>query len=1005
MSFKKFLKLLPKIIFPLLIVLITGYLCFKNYTPGTYLIGWDSLHPEFNFPEAFRRVLEGVWRGDQGVGAIAAHSHMADWPRIVILWIESLIIPTSLLRYSYIFLCLILGPLGVYRLMKSIMLGVTRAGEPQGRGSELVSRWKGPGAGERQDPDVVAGPVGSSSRPTFLAAAAGARRDSLRFRHPLCVELAAFLAALFYLLNLGTLQQFFVPFEMFPTQFAFLPWLILFVIKIFRQGRKWDYIAFALLTILASPQAYAATLWYAYFGALSVFVFVYFILGPSKKIFKKGLSLIVLTLLLNLYWILPNIYSVIYQSATVINANINLLFTPEAYLRNLGYEGLRYVLIQKNFLFDWRAFNYSTNQFTDLMFTWNRWLSVGGVLPTLYVLAGISVFGAILSIIRKDRIGVSILAVALYSLFFLAGGKYINFQNLHFPGGSIFAEALRMPFTKFSIIFELTLSVFFGYFFFVITSFTKLKFLKAFLEILLLLAVPSALIFTTLPMFYGNLISPIVRRNLPGEYKKVFSWFNSNAQGRVTVLPEINLWGWDYHSWHYEGSGFISFGLSDPLLVRDFDRWSSNNEDFYTQSSFALYANNPQAFINTLKKYQVEYVLLDESLINAGGSDAISYIPQIKNILDTSPDISKKAQFGFMTIYKVNIPEGEVSAPASFNKYNADLTYSEIDPLYPQGTYIEDSSSTTYPFINFDGRGDVKISASDTGTSSAQVKFVNTATNSTAAFDIQNPIINDLRQGGGQKEAVNCDLYKVGSVGKELTGKGILYTADGGGVSCDNLDYPDLKYSQSFVIRVSGQNLKGRSLKIYLFNWYTGQPVLQELLPNGNFDNYYFVYSQNLQGGGYSLNLETRSFVGVPSENLLTKVEIYPVNYGLLSGLEEGPVGSELTANFIAVTGVRKYLGWIYKVDTKGSGLIQLGQGYDNGWVALQLPFNVFHLSFLKHVKVDSWANGWIVPQSQIPDSGSRVLIIYLPQFLEWEGALVGVFVFLALVFRRQKNS
>ncbi len=32
--------------------------------------------------------------------------------------------------------------------------GVTRVGEPQGRGPELVSRWKGPGADERQDPNV-----------------------------------------------------------------------------------------------------------------------------------------------------------------------------------------------------------------------------------------------------------------------------------------------------------------------------------------------------------------------------------------------------------------------------------------------------------------------------------------------------------------------------------------------------------------------------------------------------------------------------------------------------------------------------------------------------------------------------------------------------------------------------------------------------------------------------------------------------------------------------------
>src|SRR4030042_4692453 len=85
-SNKKF-KLLLSILFPSIIFLVAAFICFKNYSPGTYLIGWDSLPPEFNFPEAFRRVWEGVYRAEQGVGVVAAHSHMADLPRIIFLWL------------------------------------------------------------------------------------------------------------------------------------------------------------------------------------------------------------------------------------------------------------------------------------------------------------------------------------------------------------------------------------------------------------------------------------------------------------------------------------------------------------------------------------------------------------------------------------------------------------------------------------------------------------------------------------------------------------------------------------------------------------------------------------------------------------------------------------------------------------------------------------------------------------------------------------------------------
>lgn len=939
-----------KYAFPLALILVSLILCIRNYSPGTYLIGWDSLHPEFNFPEAFRRVWEGVWRGEQGVGAIAAHSHISDWPRIVFLFLESLFLPNSFLRYSYIFLCLILGPIGMYFLLDYIF-----------------------------------------------------RRQ----KSGLEVSLAAFFGGLFYLLNLGTLQQFFVPFEMFPTQFAFLPFLFLYAFKIFREGKKRNYLIFAVLTIISSPQAYAATLFYAYFGALIVLCFTYFLLNRSASNLKRAFYIIGLTIILNLYWILPNIYSVIYQSQTVINANINLLFTPEAYLRNLGYEGLNNVLIQKNFLFDWRSFDYSKMQFTDLMQVWNQKLSSYGVLEILYLLSGISVVGAFISFIKKDKIGATVFIVALYSLIFLAGGRYIDFQNLRFPGASVLQEALRDPFTKFSIIFSFCLSFFFAYFFFSLISIFKKNSAKLLAGLLLLVSVPSAIVFTTTPMFQGNLISPIVRRDLPVEYKELFDWFNTNPSGRIAVLPMPNLWGWDYHSWNYEGSGFLTYGTSDPLLVRDFDRWSSNNEDFYSQASFALYANKPQVFMETLKKYQVKYLLLDESLINAGGINDILYTPQIKQILSNSSIASKVAEFGFLSVYEINPTVSEISAPPKFNKVASEFTYSSIDPAYPEGDYVQNSTGSELPFSNMDPKGDVEIKVLKSGLSS-ELSFTNTSTNKSVNLSVKNPVVENLSQNRGQPTAFNCDLYKVGSVGKEVNSNGILYTADGGGVSCDYLSYPNLSYSQGYVVRIVGKNETGRSLKIYFFNNYTKQPDLQELLPTGDFDESYFVYPKDINGAGYSLNLETRSFVGVPSTNLLTKVEIYPVDYQFLANSFNTSRLGNSDENNILVKNSIKYGNWLYKIDVQNSGLIELGQGYDFGWVAIpakDFPFNIFHFPLYKHVKVNSWANGWIIPPTIQPSSHQTIYIIFWPQILEWGGALAGIITLLILVFSRQKRS
>mgnify|MGYP001577884606 CR=1 FL=1 len=74
----------------------------------------------------------------------------------------------------------------------------------------------------------------------------------------------SFAGGIFYLLNLGTLQNFYVPFEMFTTQYAALGWLLLFATRYLEERKRKDLLLFSMTTLLATPQAYAATLFYAY---------------------------------------------------------------------------------------------------------------------------------------------------------------------------------------------------------------------------------------------------------------------------------------------------------------------------------------------------------------------------------------------------------------------------------------------------------------------------------------------------------------------------------------------------------------------------------------------------------------------------------------------------------------------------------------------------------------------------------------------------------------------
>ena len=87
------LKRLQKSFFPVVLILIIGLLVWKNYVPGTWLSGWDTLHPEFNLSVYLRRAFSGAWQEHQGLGVAASQAHAAEIPRLFIISMLTLILP------------------------------------------------------------------------------------------------------------------------------------------------------------------------------------------------------------------------------------------------------------------------------------------------------------------------------------------------------------------------------------------------------------------------------------------------------------------------------------------------------------------------------------------------------------------------------------------------------------------------------------------------------------------------------------------------------------------------------------------------------------------------------------------------------------------------------------------------------------------------------------------------------------------------------------------------
>ena len=181
------------------------------------------------------------------------------------------------------------------------------------------------------------------------------------------------------------------------------------------------------------------------------------------------------------------------------------------------------------------------------------------------------------------------------------------------------------------------------------------------------------------------------------------------------------------------------------------------------------------------------------------------------------------------------------------------------------------------------------------------------------------------------------------------------------------------------------------SLKIYLYNWESKRVELEELLPTGNFDEYYVIYPKNnadletqlgtRTSSGYTLNVETRSFGRIASENIIEKIEFVPFDINLVNNLYTEPKlkGSTLQGD-LEIKSVKKYGTAIYRVETTGSGILELGQGYEKGWIGISTENS--KLKTLQHIKVNGWANGWVIKFSVL----SPVYLIFWPQFLEWGG-------------------
>jgi len=538
------------------LILITLTLSYLNYDKGTYLSGWDNLHPEFNPSLYLKRNLFAVWQEYQSTGLLGGMAHAADLPRVILIYLVSLtnLVPNNLIRYLTTFLPLVLGPIGVHLLLKQIFVN-----------SKLSHK---------------------------------------------SIQSSTFLAGLFYLLNLSTLQTFFIPFETFTWFYGALPFLIYFLLVYFKTPKLSNFLRLFLISFLSGTAFYVETLFLVFLICLIPFFIEH--VFRTKKYFVNSLHVIqsgLAIILPHLYWLLPVAFFVFTNSQIATQNHINSISSIETYYRNLEFANPKSLLTLHSYLFKYLDLGIN-NKYDFLLGPWLNHLNSPTITAIGIFFGVIILLGIYYSLKTKLAYHRSFLGILAFCSFFLLGGGLLINSTIPLIG-----ELLRSPYTKFSLPLAFSLSYFFAVgIIFILDIFA---FLDTRLTYNLTLFTFAFLLFTYMsPAFSGNFTNKNMRVNIPSEYFELFEYLNNKpADHRIANFPQHTFWGWNYYSWGHRGSGFTWYGIKQPILDRAFDVWEKTSQDYYEEISTALYSQNHQKFNETIDKYNIAHLLLDTSVI------------------------------------------------------------------------------------------------------------------------------------------------------------------------------------------------------------------------------------------------------------------------------------------------------------------------------------------------------------------------------------------------------
>lgn len=641
MHWREFMSIIKKNRYLFFLFAIVLLVCATNYTFGTWLTGWDNLHAEFNLPMNIYRSIFAVWQEYQGMGLLGGMAHASDLPRQLFLLVFSFVLPASFLRYFFMFVMLFVGTLGTYKITKDIFL----ANQPSG------IRDKG-----------------------------------------------AFLAALFYLLNIGTVQYFFVPFEPYSAFWGFFPWEVFGAIRFLQNPTKRNLLFLALINILAIPQAYVQTIFLVYTICLTILLGTFLFRYRSKMALWICMKIVLVIFCVNAFWILPNAYFTVTNVGTTQFAMMNKVNNDRAFAMNKGRGTLADFPLLRGFYYDFLSFNPTTNRYEFMMNEWKKHYDT--VIPAII---GYAFFGIVLlGLIKKSTYRPFLLGLfLLFGVALLSDTIVISLFNDFLRSLPIVNQIFRNPFTKFIVPAIFVFSICFGLGMATLLQFAQKK--NKYVPTAIVILSVLLLSWNAFPIFKGEFLSKGVRINIPQEYFDLFSYFKKqDKSARIMNLPQGSYWGWGSYSWGATGSGFLWYGIEQPILDRAFDVWSKPLEGYYWEMWYALKKKDQQLFNQIIDKYHVTYIIYDTNY-TPSDSNPFKALYNQKSLLTNNKHVVLVKKMGSILVYKtktVPAPKNNLLLAKNLGTVKGHEQFSNEDTAFAKlGPYIEKKSATESGYL------------------------------------------------------------------------------------------------------------------------------------------------------------------------------------------------------------------------------------------------------------------------------------------------------------------